>query len=272
MTVFHSSIVYSCGCLRILVPALLTRMSSRPNFFTAEAISARQDSGAVTSTAMAAALAPASVSVFTALALFASSRPATTIVAPAAARPSAMPKPIPPLPPVTMATRPPRSKSAIPYPPIMWNSSGSLGRGRPFCQRCAEGGGDDEEHHPGADEDRPIAEGVDAPAAGGDAGRLAEKVAEGEEREGEAARLRRHLRCVGLQRVVQHVEPGADDGDRRGDAPWRRRRRGKREGDGERDAASQRETAFAETRDERPHRRGIDKAADAERGEKEADI
>ncbi len=84
--------------------------------------------------------------------------------------------------------------------------------------------------------------------------------------------MRRHLRCIGLQRVVQHVETGADDGDRKGDAPGRRCRGGQREGGGERDAAGQHETPFAEARDERPHRRGIDEAADAERGEEEADL
>src|ERR1700738_3053753 len=58
MTMFHSSSAYSSGCLRMLVPALFTRISSRPNFFTAALISARHDSAEVTSTATASALAP----------------------------------------------------------------------------------------------------------------------------------------------------------------------------------------------------------------------
>src|SRR5580765_6937830 len=47
---------------------------------------------------------------FAAAALFCALRPATTTFAPAAARPRAMPRPMPPLPPVTTATRPFRSK------------------------------------------------------------------------------------------------------------------------------------------------------------------
>src|SRR6185437_6573947 len=156
----------------MLVPALLTRMSSRPNFFAAAAMRARHDSAEVTSTAMAAALAPPAVSFLTAAALFASSRPATMTAAPASARPCAMPKPIPPLPPVTTATRPPRSKSAIASSDRK-KIARSLGRGGTFCQRRAEGEGDDEKHRAGADEDRPVAQFVDAPAADRDAGRLA---------------------------------------------------------------------------------------------------
>src|SRR5258707_10187291 len=270
MIVFHSSSAYSSGCLRMLVPALLIRISSRPNFFTAALISARHDSAAVTSTATASALAPTAASFLTAAALFASSRPATTIAAPASARPCAMPKPIPPLPPVTIATRPPRSKSAISLLPSD-RTVQSLGRGGLLCQCGAKADRDDEEHDPGEDEDHVVAERIDPPAAHRDAGGLAEEIAEGEERDGEPARLRRHLRRVRLQRVVQHVEAGADRGDHRRDAPRHRRDCDQAEPDGQRDAAGKDEAALAEPGDEKPHRRRVGKPAEAERGEERAD-
>ena len=50
-------------------------------------------------------------SVFSAAAFFASLRPQMDTDAPAAAMPWAIPRPMPPLPPVTMTTRPVRSKS-----------------------------------------------------------------------------------------------------------------------------------------------------------------
>ena len=51
----------------------------------------------------------------TAFSLFAALRPATTTDAPAPASPRAMPNPMPPLPPVTIATLPVRSKRFIPW-------------------------------------------------------------------------------------------------------------------------------------------------------------
>lgn len=63
----------------------------------------------LTSTETALAVAPADVSSATAAADFVASRPATTIAAPYAASPRAMPRPMPPLPPVTIATLPRRS-------------------------------------------------------------------------------------------------------------------------------------------------------------------
>ena len=57
----------------------------------------------------------------TAAAFFSELRPTTTILAPACASPSAMPKPIPPLPPVTIATRPSRLNiGIICTPPVYW--------------------------------------------------------------------------------------------------------------------------------------------------------
>src|SRR5258708_6748058 len=106
ITACHSAAVYSCGCLRILLPALLTRMSSRPNFATVSLISPRQAPSLQTSTLVDAAFAPRPASSFTAALLLAASRPAIITAAPAWASPRAMPSPMPPLPPVTIATRP----------------------------------------------------------------------------------------------------------------------------------------------------------------------
>src|SRR5258708_39574647 len=116
-----------------------------------------------------------------------------------------------------------------------------------------------------------VAERLDPPAAHCDAGGLAEEIAEGEEGDGEPARLRRHLRRVRLQRVVQHVEAGADRGDHRRDAPRHRRDCDQAEPDGQRDAAGKDEAALAEPGDEKPHRRRVGKPAEAERGEERAD-
>src|SRR5450631_321593 len=88
ITLSHSSRSSACGGLRILMPALLTRMSMRP-------------SSRLTRSTMSA----------TAASDFASLRPTTAISAPASASPRAMPRPMPPLPPVTIATLPPRSNS-----------------------------------------------------------------------------------------------------------------------------------------------------------------
>src|SRR3990172_3569892 len=112
-TVCHSSTEYSWGCFRMLVPALFTRMSSRPKRSTAFCTSSRHEASRRTSTATASAFAPRAWSSFTAASLFAALRAATTTAAPACASPRAMPRPIPPFPPVTMATRPVRSKSFI---------------------------------------------------------------------------------------------------------------------------------------------------------------
>src|SRR5690349_17489963 len=134
ITVCHSATVYCSGCLRIDMPALLTRMSSRPCAFIVFAIRARHDSSFSTSTGMALALAPAFSICLTASAFLAASRPATTMVAPARAMPSAMPRPMPPLPPVTTATLPVRSKRFIAVPVfIEWNR-GDCAAGRPAGQ------------------------------------------------------------------------------------------------------------------------------------------
>src|SRR5581483_3813734 len=122
-TVCHSSTVYSSGRLRMFVPALLTRMSSRPKRSTAFWTISRHEASDRTSTLTMSARAPAAPSSFTASVLLPTFRAASTTAAPARASPRAIPRPIPPFPPVTIATLPVRSKS------FMWSIS--LWRSRP---------------------------------------------------------------------------------------------------------------------------------------------
>src|SRR5829696_1093994 len=95
------------------MPALLTRMSSRPKRSLACRTMSRHEPGSAASNGMKALAAPEAARLATAASDFSRLRAATTTVAPAAARPRAMPSPMPPLPPVTIATRPERSKSRI---------------------------------------------------------------------------------------------------------------------------------------------------------------
>src|SRR3546814_2779389 len=76
----------------------------------------------------------------------------------------------------------------------------------------AEQDAEDQKTEPDGDENRREAETVDHRAIGLDAGALAEEEDEREQRYAGAARLGRHLRRVGLQRVVEHVEAEADPG------------------------------------------------------------
>src|SRR4051812_25466933 len=96
----------------MLMPALFTRMSRRPNAATVSSTIRATSAALVTSTATARALAPRSISSRTAASDFLALRAATTTAAPAAARPRAMPSPMPPLPPVTTATLPLRSNTS----------------------------------------------------------------------------------------------------------------------------------------------------------------
>ena len=68
---------------------------------------------------------PASLICFTAAAPLVALRPASTTVAPAAAIPSAMPSPMPPLPPVTIATRPDRSNKLMASPDAVMTMAGT---------------------------------------------------------------------------------------------------------------------------------------------------
>src|SRR5262249_46394914 len=117
MTRRHSSAVSASGGLRTVVPELLTRMSSRPNAATVFAIAPRQDASSTTSNSMNVALAPSFCSSATAASALARLRAAIATAAPACAKPRAMPSPMPPLPPVTSATLPGRSRSFM-SPPL----------------------------------------------------------------------------------------------------------------------------------------------------------
>src|SRR4051812_30878493 len=95
------------------MPGQFTGMSIRPNCAATAAIILRQSSSLPISTGKNAASDPSfsiSAIAFFALASFCA---AIAILAPASAKPFAMPSPMPPLPPVTMATLPLRSKTFI---------------------------------------------------------------------------------------------------------------------------------------------------------------
>src|SRR4051812_71446 len=113
----------ACGGLRMLMPALLTRISIRPSSRITRAVMAATASLSVTSATTEIALAPACASSATAACDFASLRPTIATAAPAAANPRAIPSPMPPLPPVTMATWPQRSNSSVFMVVIPWLSS-----------------------------------------------------------------------------------------------------------------------------------------------------
>src|SRR5262249_14603553 len=94
---------------------------------------ARHHASSRKSTLSAIAFAPSASRSLTAAALFSALRAATTIAAPACASPRAIPRPMPPLPPVTIATRPFRSKSFMAGLPgvewaIMWEPAATIRR------------------------------------------------------------------------------------------------------------------------------------------------
>src|SRR2546425_1248404 len=107
----HSSRVRSWTGFRMLVPALLTRMSRRPSRSMVAFVIASTDASLVTSTSMAIAVPPCRSISVAAARDFSRFRAATTIWAPAAASPCAIPRPMPPFPPVTTATLPFRSNT-----------------------------------------------------------------------------------------------------------------------------------------------------------------
>src|SRR5437763_12286262 len=84
-------------------------MSIRPNSFLTRSTISATAALSVTSAVTDIALVPRCWSSATAALDFASLRPTTATAAPASARPRAMPSPMPPLPPVTIATLPVRS-------------------------------------------------------------------------------------------------------------------------------------------------------------------
>src|SRR5450631_481677 len=109
ITLSHSSSSSACGALRILMPALLTRMSIRPSSRKLRSTMAVTAALSVTSATTDIALTPCRLSSAAAASDFVSLRPTITNWAPALASPRAMPRPMPPLPPVTIATLPLRS-------------------------------------------------------------------------------------------------------------------------------------------------------------------
>src|SRR5215472_8560768 len=94
------------------MPALLARISMPPSPLVTCSTMRPTACLSVTSLATAMALTPRAQRSATAAFDFSSLRPTTAMAAPASARPRAMPSPMPPLPPVTMATLPFRSNSA----------------------------------------------------------------------------------------------------------------------------------------------------------------
>src|SRR5262249_40054992 len=116
ITVCHSAALSISGGLRMLMPALLTRISRRPWRAAALSISARQDVSLVTSTSENSASPPACAMRRQVVSPFLASRRASTTIAPADARPSAIPSPMPPLPPVTIATRSERTNKLMGFP------------------------------------------------------------------------------------------------------------------------------------------------------------
>src|SRR5437763_23765 len=113
MTRSHSSRSSACGDLRMLMPALLTRMSIRPNSRLTRSTMAVTAALSATSAATDIALALRCWSSAIAAADFALLRPTIAMPAPASAKPRAMPRPMPPLPPATMAILPLRSNCDV---------------------------------------------------------------------------------------------------------------------------------------------------------------
>src|ERR1022692_4392853 len=93
------------------MPALLTRMLMPPSSLSTWFSAGSNPARLVTSTLRATAGTPMVFNSDSTRWFFSSLRPNTATAAPASANPSAMPRPIPPLPPVTMATRPVRSNN-----------------------------------------------------------------------------------------------------------------------------------------------------------------
>ena len=69
-----------------------------------------------------------------ALLFFSALRPQIETLQPAAASACAMPRPMPPLPPVMTATRPVRSKILMSVSSVVWRAFGAL---RPVAGRCS---------------------------------------------------------------------------------------------------------------------------------------
>ena len=97
----------------MLIPALFTRMSTRPNSSIVALTIFATSPSSVTSVGTPMAITPRPRSSSRAESVFCWLRAATTMLAPAWASPLAIPRPMPPLPPVTIAALPDRSKLVL---------------------------------------------------------------------------------------------------------------------------------------------------------------
>src|ERR1700722_15604890 len=116
------------------IPALAKQPSTRPNVWSVAAIADFTEAGSLTSQ-MRLSILPAQPAMVAAAVLFLSAlRPQIETLHPAAASACAMPRPMPPLPPVMTATRPVRSKMLIGYVlgalPFGWRALGCASDGQ----------------------------------------------------------------------------------------------------------------------------------------------
>ena len=113
MTLSQSSGV-SCNTPPLIdtLPALFTRMPMPPSSLSTLLSAGSSPARLVTSTITAIDGTPIAFNSESTRWFFSSFRPNTATAAPASANPSAMPRPIPPLPPVTTATRLVKSNNA----------------------------------------------------------------------------------------------------------------------------------------------------------------
>ena len=121
-----ASLISSVGT-RLVVPAAYTMMSSRPKVSTQASLTRSSSDVSATSAGTRRVRRPRpSISAATA-STFAARRPVTTTSAPASARPRAMARPMPLVPPTTTARRPERSNSLV-----ISNAPRGAGERRPF--------------------------------------------------------------------------------------------------------------------------------------------
>jgi hypothetical protein len=106
--VFHSASVTSSVGVRCVRPAQLTMMSIRPMPATTASRSAASDARSVTSDRMRSVLRPIASIAAAAASRFSAPRAEAITSAPASARPSAIARPMPVVPPTTTAMRPSR--------------------------------------------------------------------------------------------------------------------------------------------------------------------
>src|SRR5690348_3858655 len=113
MTLSQSSgFSFNTPPLNDTLPALFTRMLTRPSSLSTFLNAGSSPARCVISTFTASDAPPMAFNSESTRWFFSSFLPNTATEAPASANPSAMPRPIPPFPPVTTATRPARSNKA----------------------------------------------------------------------------------------------------------------------------------------------------------------